>query len=249
MGTLALDIETGSPFAEPPDGGNDTEYFELFAVAVAYTDGSADGPEVDVLFREGGWEPDHTADLLDRLIDWCAARDVERVLTYNGAWFDLVHLANWATELEAAGVRPGAYAALTDALPNHVDLALAAADVHSEELWADQHVLPDFKAYRLEGIDNESVRYADYDLNPDYVDGLDVDGGYVQGKHIGRTLADRYVRGIEAGLEGTATHRELGRLLREYCVSDVADLFALYESLGGERLDEPYGRPWASLDR
>ena len=66
MGTLAIDIETASPKKEPSkqEHFSDTSYFELVAIAVGYRDGS--GVESDVLFREGGWEQKHTADLLER---------------------------------------------------------------------------------------------------------------------------------------------------------------------------------------
>ena len=35
----------------------------------------------------------------------------------------------------------------------HVDVALAAADEHAEELRDNQHSLPDWKAYDIAGID------------------------------------------------------------------------------------------------
>lgn len=201
MGTLAIDIETASPFTEP-DEENRTECYEWLSVAVAYANGQ-DELEQTVLFRQGGWEHEHTAELLGRLIDWCRQRDIERTLTYNGTRFDLKHMANWAESLDEAGVRSGALDDLISCLPSHIDLALAAADRHRDELWESQVVLPDWKAYTLEGIDNDRVYYDDYAFNDDYRDGLGIDEQFVQGKHVGRVLGERYVEGIAAGIEDT----------------------------------------------
>lgn len=249
MGTLAIDIETASPFREPSLEENATADFEWLSVAASYAAPDLAEPETTVLFRRGGWEDRYTADLLDRLVDWCADRDVRRTLTYNGAWFDLRHMGNWAEALAESGERPGAYADLEAALATHVDVALAARDRHADELLDGQPILPDWRAYQLEGIDNTSVRYADYGFDPDYRAALGIDGAYVSGAHVGEVLGERYVEGVVAGLEETRTHRELERLLYDYSVSDVADLFALYESLGGARLDEEYRRPLSEIER
>lgn len=252
MGTLALDIETASPFEEPSDM-TDTDYFEWLSVALAYVDDDAASaaaepePETAVLFRRGGWEKRYTADLLDRLVEWCESRAVSRTLTYNGARFDLQHMVNWAASLERSGVRPDAVADLTDCLPRHVDVARAAADRYADEVWEGREILPDWKAYELAGIDNSSVRYADYDFDDGYREGLDVDGGFVGGADVGRVLGQRYVEGVVAGIEATHTHRELRRLLYDYSVSDVDDLYRLYRSLGGAELDGAYGYPVEEL--
>ncbi|SFR53857.1 hypothetical protein [Halogeometricum limi] len=240
MGTLVLDIETASPFEEPKE--NETEYFEWLSVAVAFVgdDGETD---TEVLFRRGDWRDEHTADLLDRLVLWCAERDIDRTLTYNGARFDVKHLVNWAASLEAKNVRRDAVSDLLTCFPHHVDVAKAAADVHEAELWDEQVVLPDWKAYQLEGIDNDTVWYRDYDFNPDFFEQLGIDDRMVKGAHVGRVLGERYVDGVAAGLHETRTHRELRRLLTDYSLSDVVDLFRLYESLGGAQLDETYHYP------
>jgi hypothetical protein len=130
-----------------------------------------------------------------------------------------------------------------------VDVARAAADRHEEKLRDDQVVLPDWKAYELEGIDNETVWYDDYDFDDGYLAGLDDDHGIVKGAHLGRELGERYVDGVVAGIEDTRTFRELKRLLVDYSDSDVADLFDLYESLGGETLDDEYHSPVEAIDR
>lgn len=249
MGTLAIDIETASPFGEPAWDENDTGDFEWVAVAVGYRSTGASAPETDVLFRRGGWEEAHTADLFDRLIAWCDGRRTDRTLTYNGRRFDLKHVGNWAERLEADGVREGALADLERVLPGHVDLAPAARDRHEDRLLDGQPILPLWKACQLEGVDEERVRYGDYGLDDDYLSGLGVDASHVTGAHVGRVLGERYVEGVVAGLEGTSTHRRLRRLLHDYAVGDVDVLFDLYDALGGEALDDEYRAPSARRER
>lgn len=133
MGTLVLDIETASPFEEPPENSNDTKYYELFAVSLAYADDVESTPETEVLFRRGGWEDDNTIDLYQRMFEWCDQRDFDRLLTYNGAWFDGKHLLNWAQKIDATTDHD--FLKRTEALfENHVDVALVAADEYKAEL-------------------------------------------------------------------------------------------------------------------
>lgn len=207
MGTLVLDIETASPFEEPPDNSNDTQYFELFAVSLAYADDLNDTPETEVLFRRGDWDGQYTTDLYERLFEWCDDRSIDRLLTYNGAWFDGTHLLNWARDIDdSAGHN---FLTRTEALfEDHVDVALAATDEYEAELWDDQHILPDWKVYDLAGIDNDSVWYDDYDFPDTYLSGIDAKA--VQGKHIGASPRRRrrsYGRGI--GDVGIAPRRVL----------------------------------------
>lgn len=188
MGTLVLDIETASPFEEPPENSNDTKCYEWFAVSLRYADELEDTPETEVLFRRGGWEDSYTNDLYQRMFNWCDQRNVERLLTYNGAWFDGRHLLNWANDID--DTTDHTFRKRTEALfENHIEVALAAADEYSDELWDDQHVLPDWKAYKLAEIDNEGVWYDDYELSDSYFS--DIDGSAVQGKHIGKFLGER----------------------------------------------------------
>ncbi|WP_141212660.1 hypothetical protein [Halorubrum sp. Ea8] len=245
MGTLVLDIETASPFEEPPENSNDTEYYELVAVGLAYADGLETTPETAVPFRRGDWEATHTTDLYQRMFEWCDERDVDRLLTYNGAWFDGKHLLNWAREIDAA-TGHGFFDRTEALFENHVDVALAAADEYADELWDDQQILPDWKAYDLGGVDNDSVWYDDYEFPDPYLS--EIDGSGVQGKHVGQVLGERYVDNVAAGIEGTSVHRELTRLLEDYCLSDVADLIELYTTLGGPSLDETYRRTATEID-
>jgi hypothetical protein len=233
MRTLALDIETASP-AEPPgpDEFDDTRYFELVAVALGYRAGGAP-PETTVQLRRGGWGTRQTADLLERALAWCDGREADRLLTYNGTGFDLVHLRNWADDLAAAGV-----ADLRDdlaALPaEHVDLKQPATERYRDRLpgRASFHALE--RVCRWEGVDVAETRYADYDLNPDFLRGAGVpaDARTVEGRHVGRGLGAAYVEGVAAGLDDRLTYRELGRLLAEYARSDVGVLFELADALG-----------------
>jgi hypothetical protein len=244
MGTLVLDIETASPFEEPPENSNETKYYEWFAVSLAYADELATTPETEVLFRRGGWEDSYTIDLYQRMFEWCDQRDVERLLTYNGAWFDGKHLLNWASDID--DTTDHTFREQTETLfENHIDVALAAADEYSDELWDDQHILPDWKAYNLAEIDNDGVWYDDYDFPDTYLSAID--GAAVQGKHIGQILGERYIDNVEAGIEATSVHRELTRLLNDYCTSDVADLIDLYTTLDGPTLDEAYRRTAAEI--
>ncbi len=240
MGTLVLDIETASPFEEPSANANDTQYYEWVAVGLAYANEFHDTPETDVLFRRGSWDSAYTRDLFEQLFEWCDTREIERLLTYNGTWFDGKHLLNWARELD--DTTDIEFQQRTEALfENHIDVALAAADEYADELWDDQQILPDWKAYDLADIDNDSIWYDDYDFPDTYLS--EIDGPAVQGKHIGQVIGERYVDNVDAGIEATSVHRELTRLLEDYCRSDVADLIDLYTTLGGPELDDTYCRP------
>lgn len=168
-------------------------------------------------------------------------------MTYNGAWFDLKHIGSWAKQIEENVIQEDVYPGLCSLFEEHVDLAQAAADQYAEELWEDQEVLPDWKAYQLADIDNESVWYDDYGFNDAYFEGLGIEDNHVKGEHVGQVLGERYVNGITHGLEGTSTHRELEQLLRDYAESDVADLFRLYDYLGGDELKNDYHYPLESI--
>jgi hypothetical protein len=234
MGTLALDIETASPFESPGgDDFDDTRYFELVACGLGYRPEPTADVETTVLLRRGGWDDEHTADLLGRTVAWATARDVDRLLTYNGTGFDLVHLRTWADQCGTVdGVDLGeAVAALST---NHVDLKDPATEAYADRLHgrASFHSLD--RVCRWEGIDVTETRYADYDLNPDFLRGAGVPEGdaVVEGKHVGRGLGAAYVAGVAAGLDDRLTYRELERLLSAYTRSDVSVLFELADALG-----------------
>ncbi len=233
MGTLALDIETASPFESPGgDEFDDTRYFELVAVGLGYRPDPNADPELAVFLRRGGWTVEHTADLLARTMEWCLSREADRLLTYNGEGFDLVHLRNWADEVAAAG-----YTDIGDRLDRltarHLDLKHPATERYRDRLpgRASFHKLE--RVCRWEGIDVEETRYDDYDLNFDFLRGASVPehDAVVEGRHVGQGLGAAYVEGVAAGLDDRLTYRELDRLLRDYARSDVAMLFALADAL------------------
>lgn len=248
MGTLALDIETASPFREPGPDDEGTECFEWLAVAVGYRSEPGGGLEREVLFREGGWDEEYTARLFDRLFEWCDGRDVDRVVTYNGRAFDLKHMGNWADALVEEGVRAGADAALASLVATHVDLVGPALANHRDALREEQAVLPLWKVCELEGVDEEKVWYEDYGFHDGHVT-EDLEYGFVRGVDVGRTLGERYVEGLEAGLEGTKTHGQLRALLTEYAIGDVDVLFGLYDAFGGAALDAEYGAGLDAVER
>lgn len=249
MGTLAVDIETASPFQEPGPGNRSTDFYECIAVALGYREDERTAPEETVIFRRGGWDLEYTADLFDQLTAWCDERDIERTLTYNGAYFDLKHLGNWAKKIDSEGIRTNTYADLQSVFPMHIDLAPASTDRHENELFDDQVILPLWKTCKLEGVNDESVWYDDYDFNEDYISSLGIGDKFVKAQHVGQALGEQFVDGIVAGLEETITHRELRRLLYDYAVGDVEVLFGLYDSLGGEELDSKYDYPLAEVER
>ncbi|MDY6780500.1 MAG: hypothetical protein SV760_08160, partial [Halobacteria archaeon] len=84
MSTIAIDIETASPKKKPTkqEHYRDTSHFELVAVGLGCRKG--DNTETDVLFRQGGWEPEHTKKLLVRTYNWVRERDPTTVVTFNG---------------------------------------------------------------------------------------------------------------------------------------------------------------------
>lgn len=248
MGTLALDIETASPFREPGPEDEGTEYFEWLAVAVGYRPDPSAAVEREVLFREGGWGEEYTADLFDRLFEWCDGRDVDRVLTYNGRTFDLKHMRNWADALVEGGVREGVDARLASLVGTHVDLVGPALAAHRDELLEDQDVLPLWKVCDLEGVDEGRVWYEDYGFHDGHFS-EEFEYGFVRAVDVGRTLGERYVEGLEAGLEGTRTHGQLRELLSDYAVGDVDVLFELYDAFGGAALDAEYGGGLADVER
>ena len=249
MGTLAIDIETASPFEEPGHDENDTRFFEWVSIGMAYTEGRLDEPETTVLFRRGGWDSVHTADLFQRVIDWCDGRDIEKTLTYNGAYFDLKHLLNWAEELEQAGEWNGLTTEVRSSFPHHIDLAEAATEIHKDELQDGQPKIPDWRSYQIEDIDNDSIWYDDYDVHPDYWDNLGIEDRFVKGEHIGQALGETYVEAVANGSEDLEIYQELEELLYDYSISDIADLFTLYDSLGGTELDEEFYYPIEEIER
>lgn len=218
-GTLAVDIETASPFNDPGwDDFDDTVYFELVAIALGYQP-EPDGPiETTVLFRRGGWDDDYTATLLEDAVSWCRARDASRTLTYNGDGFDAIHLRNWAA-LVSVDVEP--------LLVGHEDLKHPATERHGNRLpeWKD---FPKFETLcNWEGVETTPTYYSDYNLETS-LEGYDaIDSAHSQGKHIGQVLGELYVDGLDNGDTGPCSIDDLERLISHYATGDIEPLFEL----------------------
>lgn len=223
---FALDIETASPFQSPGyDDFEDTDYFELVAVALGARPAPDAPVETAVLFRRGGWDPAHTADLLRRACAWVADRaDGEApLLTYNGQGFDAVHLRAWAGRL--GDDHPDLPDAVRRLFADHRDVAPVAGYTFAARSFAGR--FPRFEdACAWAGVDAPATRYADYDLDPALVDR--VDGPVVEGSHVGEVLGEAYVDRVADGADAAA----LESLLADYARSDVAPLFALADALG-----------------
>ncbi|KAB1187893.1 MULTISPECIES: hypothetical protein [Haloferax] len=231
-GRLALDIETASPRGEPTDFQN-TADFELVAVGLGYHDGDGDA-KVEVLLRDGGWEAEHTADLLRRVVEWCEAHGGP-VVTYNGEFFDEHHLRAWATTVADEGVWPDAPSRVDALFSNHVDLGTLAATAYPNAVRPNREIPALWKACDEAGIAQPTVWYDDYDLPPNYLDRLGIDDRHVKGAHVGEALGEQFVDGVVAGLDHTHTHAELTRLLVDYAAGDIEPLFSLHDAL--RRLD------------
>ena len=227
--TLALDVETASPFQTPGyDDFDDTAYFEPVAVALGHRSTHGADPETTVLFRRGGWDDAHTADLIARTCAWVTDRAEadEPLLTYNGAGFDAVHLREWADRCAAA--RPDLPDGVADLFADHRDVAPVAAYRFADRPFTGR--FPRFEeACAWAGVDAPATRYADYDLDPALVDRVDDDE--VTGQAVGQVLGEAYVDRVAADESPGA----LERLLADYAASDVTPLFALADAVGVTR--------------
>lgn len=218
-GTLAVDIETASPFSNPDfNEFHRTEHFELVAIALGHQSTRSGESETEVLFRNGWWDDEHTADLLGRAIEWCQDRPGDRTLTYNGDGFDAVHLSSWGDEV---GID------VTPMLRDQIDLKDAATERHGHRLptWKDFPKFEDLCEW--EGVETTPTYYDDYDIDPAIREREAVDSAHVQGKHIGKAIGEAYVTALVTGARDTATTRELERLLTDYARADVEPLFEL----------------------
>lgn len=230
MGTLAIDIETASPDEEPPKGQYDeTEYFELIAVALGFRRSTESSVESEVLFREGNWEQKHTADLLDRVIEWTENREIDRVLTYNGTGFDFIHLREWAATADDAGLTSGAEDYVTELDVKQIDLRYPSTK-YNKDLMKPSHTFPKLeRVCKARSISTTKTRYADYEIDGNFLQEFRGSEA-VEGWHIGKFLGEKYIIGIASGLEETLTYRELKALLTDYAKEDIRPLFDLYDS-------------------
>lgn len=230
MGTLAIDIETASPDEEPRGKFENTEYFELVAVALGFRQDAESAVKSEVLFRDGGWEREHTAELLDRMVDWVANYEIESVLTYNGTGFDFIHLLNWSEEADNDGVSNSILRQVEALDSNQIDLKYPSIEHHSD-LMKQGHDFPKLeKVCAARSIPTAETRYDDYDINANFLQSMDLTAETVEGWHIGKYLGERYVEGVVNGLQDTLTYRELEAMLSDYAEADIQPLFDLYDS-------------------
>lgn len=231
---LAIDIETASPGASPGGGDfQDTEFFELVAVGLGFQSGPGASVESTVLFREGGWGVEATADLLRRVVAWCGERDADAVLTHNGERFDEVHLSGWAAQAVDGGVWPGAVDRVDALFESHVDTNALAVAAYADRLESWQSAVSLEDACDWEGIPVPETWYADYDLDA-LVASSSIEEPRVTNVHVGEVLGEAYVDHVVAERTETPTFHELERLLVDYTAADVAPLFALARSFDAE---------------
>ncbi|MFC7081109.1 hypothetical protein [Halorussus caseinilyticus] len=223
MGTLAIDIETASPDEEPAyDEFDNTDYFELVAVALGYRVDDSSSVESAVLFRDGGWEEEHTADLLERVAEWLGRREISEVLTYNGAGFDFIHLRNWAEETDDLGLTDGVSECFRSLDSQQIDLAVPSADYHTDL---------SFEAVcEARNISVTETEYEDYEIDSEFFHDLGIDEDELKGKHVGTYLGEEYVTGVTRGLEEVPLYQELKNMLLDYAEEDAIRLFDLYDS-------------------
>lgn len=217
--TLAIDIETASPFQEPTfDDFEDTDYFELVAIALGYQSESGAEVETGVLFRKGGWEEEYTTTLLSEAIEWCEERKIARTLTYNGDGFDAIHLRECADQVELD---------IESLLVGHEDLKHPGNERNA-------HRVPDWKDFpkfedlcEWEDIETNPVYYEDYDIDSAICEHDAIDTEHVEGRHIGKVLGESYVDALISGKHDASQTLELKRLMRDYATADIEPLFEL----------------------
>lgn len=137
MGTLALDIEAVPADPNADDGGPDfldSRDFRLLGVGLGVQSRTADGREIEVLFRE---DIDSEAEvrLLERASEWIQQYpDIETIITYNGAGFDFRHLRGRARILAEETFAPHLPIEVDRWLssPSHRDLSLEYRRRHGD---------------------------------------------------------------------------------------------------------------------
>lgn len=222
MGTLAVDIETASPEKEPSkqEHFRDTSYFELVAVALGYKDGKE--TETDVVLREGGWAQEHTARVIESMLSWCEGRDIEKVITYNGNDFDLIHLRNWAQSLDQNRVSVDMSQRVDSLFTQHRDLAELSFDKYRNRISGDGTSFE--RICKWENVNVIETKYVDYDLHESVHAEY---GSKVEGWHIGESLGEMYVDLRVSGATDTKTYRQLEQMLVDYATGDIIPLFEL----------------------
>jgi hypothetical protein len=225
-GTLALDIETVSPDREPTEQAHfrDSSYFELLAVGLGYRPGPGEPVETTVCFRDGEDAESELA-LVDAVCDWCVERPADRLVTYNGDGFDLLHLPGRAAVAGDAVGDTGPRDRLDRILDlQHVDLMDETRRVYGGFRGLEQ-VCEDL------AVDVPETHWAGYEhgMNPDDWRPLGKRGK----KQVVNTdvpqFGERYLALAAVDAHETVTFRALSDLLRDYTVADIEPLFELLD--------------------
>jgi len=102
----ALDIETITTVSERELEPPNPDHQELLCTGVGYRGSLNEEIEAEVLFRE-----DETAsaelDAIEAVVNWIDAKDVDVLITFGGAWFDLPVLVGRAERAAAEIGEPG----------------------------------------------------------------------------------------------------------------------------------------------
>lgn len=175
-----------------------------------------------MLFREGGWEQENTARVLELMLSWCEGRDVENVITYNGNNFDLIHLRNWAESLDQNGVADDMFQRVDSVFTQHRDLAELSFDKYRNQISGGGTSFETICGW--EDIDVVETKYSDYDLHESVHAEY---GSKVEGWHIGESLGEMYVNLRASGATDTKTYRQLEQMLVDYATGDIIPLFEL----------------------
>jgi uncharacterized protein YprB with RNaseH-like and TPR domain len=202
---IAVDIETISPNTDDPNPQNPDD-LELLCIGVGYREHNNAPVETHVLMRRG-LSPRHEIELLDRLYEWVLTHRAEKLLTYNGTKFDIVHLRGRADRADRSCETDNLIRDKIDSIlevHRHVDLFDTARDVY--DFWPKlEQVCRDY------GISVPETLYQ---------------GRVVENSIIPR-LGEEYLRSIENGNRLPDLHRTL----IEYTESDIEPLFHLEDGL------------------
>jgi len=129
----ALDIETITTVSERELEPPNPDHQELLCTGVGYRGSLNEEIEAEVLFRE-----DETAsaelDAIEAVVNWIDAKDVDVLITFGGAWFDLPVLVGRAERAAAEIGEPGRAENVRTALESyyHADLSSAKNRVLGE---------------------------------------------------------------------------------------------------------------------
>jgi uncharacterized protein YprB with RNaseH-like and TPR domain len=202
---IAVDIETISPGERDPNPQNPDD-IELLCIGVGHRPYKGAAIETHVLMRRGS-SPQHELELLDRLYEWVMTHRSDRLLTYNGTKFDILHLRGRADRVERE---------LEDGFERNVRAKIdAILEVHEHlDLFEIVRDIYDFWP-KLEEVCRDH--------------GIDVPEVYYQGRPVDNSMlpwmGERYIQCLDGGDRDSGLHRTLV----EYTVSDIEPLFELEE--------------------